>query len=129
MTQKQIGPSFVTELNAAGLSGLPFSYSVDGYFTFGDAMTEQGIAAVNAVYEAHDPEGSSTYWASINTVARDALLSAATLRIAPLQDAVDLEMASQEERAALTAWKQYRVWVIRADLSVREVAWPTAPAT
>lgn len=128
MTQKQIGPSFVTELNAAGLSGLPFSYSVDGYFTFGDAMTERDIAAVNALYEAHDPDGNAAYWAGVNAVARDALLSAAAVRIAPLQDAVDLATATDGEKATLAAWKQYRVSVMRTDLGARVPGWPEVPA-
>ncbi|WP_301542461.1 tail fiber assembly protein [Cupriavidus basilensis] len=128
MTQKQIGPSFVTELNAAGLAGLPFSYSVDGYFTFGDAMTEQEISAVNALYEAHDPDGNIAYWAAVNTSARDSLLSSAALRIAPLQDAVDLETATDEEKSTLEAWKQYRVSVMRTDLGVRAPSWPSTPA-
>lgn len=43
----------------------------------------------------------------------DELLSIATLRIAPLQDAVDLDEASSAELASLKAWKQYRVAVNR----------------
>ncbi|MDH1629291.1 tail fiber assembly protein [Pseudomonas mosselii] len=40
---------------------------------------------------------------------RDKGLSIAALRIAPLQDAVDLGNASDDVRAKLTKWKQYRV--------------------
>lgn len=40
---------------------------------------------------------------------RDFLLSVAALRIAPLQDAADLGLATPEEEASLLAWRQYRV--------------------
>ncbi|EFU5240013.1 tail fiber assembly protein, partial [Salmonella enterica] len=43
----------------------------------------------------------------------------------PLQDAVDLEEATDEEKARLNAWKKYRVLVNRVDTSKPE--WPEAP--
>lgn len=63
-----------------------------------------------------------------NTAARDALLATAAARIAPLQDAVDLDEATTEEVAALKLWKQYRVAVNRVDLSVATPSWPAVPA-
>lgn len=56
MAKKKIGPNFHYELGAAGLLGLPFGYSSDGEFTFNEAMTQEQIDAVMAVYEAHDPD-------------------------------------------------------------------------
>lgn len=53
---KRIGPTFVTELQVAGLLGLPFSWGPDGVITYGAAMTPAQIAAVEAVYAAHDPD-------------------------------------------------------------------------
>jgi hypothetical protein len=55
MTSKAIGPTFGAELKTAGLLGLPFSWGADGDIVFNAAMTDAQIAAVNAVYEAHDP--------------------------------------------------------------------------
>jgi hypothetical protein len=52
---KAIGPNFLNELAAAGLTGLPFSWGADGAIEFGAAMTGDQVAAVNAVYAAHDP--------------------------------------------------------------------------
>ncbi|HCD1309421.1 TPA: tail fiber assembly protein, partial [Citrobacter freundii] len=51
------------------------------------------------------------------------LLSAATAAIAPLQDAVDEEMATEEEITMLSEWKKYRVKVRRVDTTKPE--WPT----
>ena len=64
-----------------------------------------------------------------NTATRDALLVQATAAIAPLQDAVDLDMATDSDTAALKAWKTYRVLVNRADLTQTSPVWPTAPAS
>jgi Caudovirales tail fibre assembly protein, lambda gpK len=61
---------------------------------------------------------------------RDNLLAGAALRMAPLQDAVDLGDASAAEEAALKAWKQYRVALSRIEQQSGfpgSVAWPKAP--
>ncbi|KPC53038.1 tail fiber assembly protein [Amantichitinum ursilacus] len=62
-----------------------------------------------------------------NKVIRDGLLAVAALAIAPLQDAVDLEIDTPAEAALLKAWKQYRVALNRVDLTQAVVAWPAAP--
>lgn len=46
------------------------------------------------------------------------LLREAGDKIAILQDAVDLEMATDEDRTQLTAWKKYRVLLSRADTAL-----------
>lgn len=61
---------------------------------------------------------------------RDRLLVGATLAMAPLQDAVELDDATPAEIALLKQWKQYRVAVNRVpdqDGWPREIAWPIAP--
>ena len=48
--------------------------------------------------------------------------------IAPLQDAVDLEIATEEERSLLEAWKKYRVLLNRVDTSVApDIEWLIQP--
>ncbi|WP_448093540.1 tail fiber assembly protein [Pseudomonas lini] len=62
---------------------------------------------------------------------RDLLLATATLRIAPLQDAIDLGEATDEEKSLLSAWKQYRVGLIRIEQQVgfpASIDWPITPA-
>ncbi|EJH8726403.1 tail fiber assembly protein, partial [Cronobacter sakazakii] len=52
----------------------------------------------------------------------------ATQAIAPLQDAVELEMASEGEVAQLAAWKKYRVLLNRVDTTTApDIAWPEMP--
>ncbi|EMV7195741.1 tail fiber assembly protein, partial [Escherichia coli] len=53
----------------------------------------------------------------------------ASEHIAPLQDAVDLEIATEEETSLLAAWKTYRVLLNRVDSSTAlDIEWPVIPA-
>ena len=55
-------------------------------------------------------------------------MNAATDAIAPLQDAVDLDEATEEELLLLKEWKKYRVTLNRLDLSsAPEINWPDMP--
>ncbi|MDU1062619.1 MAG: tail fiber assembly protein [Leclercia adecarboxylata] len=57
-------------------------------------------------------------------------LAQATVQIAPLQDAVDLGIATDVEAAQLSAWKMYRVEVNRIDTSTApEIEWPSSPTS
>lgn len=48
--------------------------------------------------------------------------------IVPLQDAVDLEIATEEENSLLEAWKKYRVLLNRVDTSVApDIEWLIQP--
>jgi hypothetical protein len=61
---------------------------------------------------------------------RDALLAQAALRIAPLEDAIDLDLETPEDIEALTAWKQYRVELNRIEQQAGfpdAIEWPVAP--
>lgn len=56
------------------------------------------------------------------------LIAEATQTISILQDAVDLEMATEGEAAQLTAWKKYRVLLNRIDTSkAPDIKWPDRP--
>lgn len=53
------------------------------------------------------------------------LLSEAAEAIAPLQDAVDLGMATPEEEVLLKEWRTYRVMLSRVDTSLApNITWP-----
>lgn len=67
--------------------------------------------------------------AALETI--DSMLREAALRIAPLQDAFDLDDASDEEIALLKKWKQYRVSVNRVPDQAgfpENIKWPEKPA-
>lgn len=56
---------------------------------------------------------------------RRSLKSVADTEISWRQDAVDADIATEEETAALTEWKKYRVMLMRVDTSKPD--WPTPP--
>ncbi len=61
---------------------------------------------------------------------RHALMNEATLKIAPLQDAVDLNIATDDEKQRLKAWKLYRVTLNRIEQHSSfstEIEWPKPP--
>ncbi|WP_122008333.1 tail fiber assembly protein [Enterobacter roggenkampii] len=58
---------------------------------------------------------------------RAALRSTADTEISWRQDAVDAGIATDEETAALVEWKQYRVLLMRVDIT--KPVWPTPPAS
>ncbi|EFU8301693.1 tail fiber assembly protein [Escherichia coli] len=59
---------------------------------------------------------------------RDALLATATAAIAPLQDAVELDIATETEAALYSDWRKYRVQLMRVDTSAApDIEWPIPP--
>lgn len=64
---------------------------------------------------------------AVNTAKKAELIAVATDRISVLQDAVDLDMATADETAALPLWKKYRVLLSRVDANTSDdVVWPTS---
>lgn len=59
---------------------------------------------------------------------RTALMEEANASITPLQDAADLDIATDEEMESLRTWKRYRVLLNRVDTSkVPDIEWPDKP--
>jgi hypothetical protein len=62
-----------------------------------------------------------------NTATRSYLLAQAANSMGPLQDAVDLDEATDDEVALLKKWKQYRIAVNRVNVEVESPDWPIEP--
>lgn len=59
---------------------------------------------------------------------KDALIAQATKFIAPLQDAKELDIATDAEAAMLKAWMLYRIQLNRIDVSTApDIDWPEVP--
>ncbi|HFD7740976.1 TPA: tail fiber assembly protein [Serratia marcescens] len=59
---------------------------------------------------------------------KNELMTLASFYIAPLQDAVDLDIANDNEIEQLTAWKMFRVSVSRVDTTKPlDIEWPLPP--
>lgn len=62
---------------------------------------------------------------------RDALLRSAGMRMAPLQDAMDLGEATADEQEQLRVWKSYRVQLNRIEQQPgfpNSIEWPESPS-
>ncbi|WGL97342.1 tail fiber assembly protein [Arsenophonus sp. aPb] len=56
------------------------------------------------------------------------LMQNASEVIAPLQDAIDLKIATEDEEQRLVAWKTYRILLNRVDISAApDIEWPEVP--
>jgi len=76
------------------------------------------------------PEKTEEELAESALVQISKLLSLASVKIAPLQDAVDLGIATTDETTALAAWKNYRVLVNRVITQSgypTDIDWPSMP--
>lgn len=63
-----------------------------------------------------------------NIAMKNALMDSATQELGVLQDAVDLDIATDEEAAALPLWKKYRVLLSRVNANTDgDVTWPEIP--
>lgn len=73
----------------------------------------------------HDTDAEKTAQITQSTQQKESLLALAASKISPLQDAVDLDIATDDEVALLLEWKKYRVQVNRVDITKPE--WPVSP--
>ena len=77
---------------------------------------------------ADPPEPTHDELIAIAEAKRSELMFEATQIIATLQDAVDLEMATDDEKSQLVEWKKYRVLVSRIDTTdAPGISWPEYP--
>lgn len=93
--------------NVHEVDSLPEDFDIDARWRFEDGQ----IVAPVVDYAARKQKAK--------------LMSAANAAITPLQDAADLGVATDEETARLTTWKQYRVALNRVDLNAPD--WPEQP--
>lgn len=78
---------------------------------------------------ADRPGPSAADFVAAAVAQKTALRLQADTVIAPLQDAVDVEMATEAEQLRLTEWKKYRVLLNRIDTATApDITWPDVPA-
>lgn len=77
----------------------------------------------------HDAEAEKLALVAQATQQKESLLALASSKIAPLQDAVDLGIATEEESALLIEWKKYRVLINRITPDdAPDIKWHEQPA-
>ncbi|MEG2398537.1 MAG: tail fiber assembly protein [Citrobacter sp.] len=76
----------------------------------------------------HDADAEKNAQITQAAQQKESLLVLATSKIGPLQDAVDLGIATEAEASLLLAWKKYRVLINRVVTSqALEIIWPDCP--
>lgn len=106
---------FITELGS--LPSGTTSIAPDGDYQIWDG--NQWVNDENAEHEALINEANSR---------KSFLMTEATNQILPLQDAVDVDIATDEEKEKLLEWKKYRVLLNRVDVALAPaIEWPVKP--
>ena len=99
-----------------------------------DAQVEAGYSYANGFFTAPPLTDDQIAEQNVQKLAdnlsqKTALMDVASEQISVLQDAVDLDMATADETAALPQWKTYRVLLSRIDANTSDdVMWPTVKA-
>ncbi|AMO81149.1 tail fiber assembly protein [Obesumbacterium proteus] len=116
----------MVSLGRADAELVPFTACMDDIEDYGRIFYQDLIAGKYGEIQSYiEPTLTSGEAESI----KSNKLSEATIIISTLQDAIDLEMATDEEPAQLKAWKTYRVLLSRADTShAPNIDWPPIPA-
>lgn len=104
--------------------------------TYSELMDGQSDGKIIAADENGNPvlvdpsPPTSDVLNNISKAKKAELMAVASKEIAPLQDAVDLGIASEVESATLNEWKKYRVNLNRVDTSTApEIEWPDVPVS
>lgn len=96
-----------------------------------DGQTKGRIIVINSYGQpvlADQPAPSQETLIAVAENLKAKLLKRAGEAIAPLQDAVDLGVATDAEAALLLGWKKYRVLLNRIDTRIApDIEWPVAP--
>ncbi|HFZ1320505.1 TPA: tail fiber assembly protein [Klebsiella aerogenes] len=93
----------------------------DKYHQWDSASLSWVITEESRAKMEHDLIGS-------NINKKQSLMSEASSAMAPLQDAVDIGIATEEEKITLEKWKKYRVVLNRLSVnSSDDIEWPTTP--
>ncbi|MEQ5563809.1 tail fiber assembly protein [Providencia rettgeri] len=112
---EDISAIYPLNLSIVDISFLPTGFNIDGRWIYKNgAIMQYELSLEERVFLANQQ--------------KQLLLEEATAAIAPLQDAVDLGIATDEEREQLRAWKEYRVQVNRVDVGLGlDVNWLIKP--
>ncbi|KER01192.1 tail fiber assembly protein [Photorhabdus temperata] len=86
--------------------------------SMGFSVQEAQVLYQQAIVEQKNKESHSQ---------RYYLLEQAAIKMAPLQDAIDLDIATDNEITTLKEWKKYRVALNRIDIIPPNIEWPEQP--
>lgn len=100
----------------------------DSGAALGYYVSEDGYQKWNGTAWVKDTEAEKLFRIREAEETKNSLMQVASEHIAPLQDAADLEIATEEETSLLEAWKKYRVLLNRVNTTTApDIEWPTVP--
>jgi hypothetical protein len=103
-------------------------YLENGEFTLSDRKPSQWHTWDAVAHEWYlSPEDAARIQTEDAERQKSVLRVKADTEIGWRQDAVDADIATDEEKVALAAWKKYRVLVMRVNTSAAEIQWPDLP--
>jgi len=110
-----------------------YAEAVNGMCAGLEVTIDNGFKVAPPLVPEPEPEPEPTLGelTAIANDRRDYLLTLAAFRIAPLQDAIDLDSATDVDKANLKLWKQYRVDVNRVPDQAgfpTTIDWPVQPS-
>lgn len=111
-------------------TGESLQITAPGYYPANTTLYEPATAydKWNGERWVTDEAAQKTAEVAEANVTKAALINSASEQIAPLQDAVDLDMATEDEKARFDAWRKYRVLLTRVDTSTAPaIVWPDMP--
>ena len=108
-----------------------YAEAVNGMCAGLEVTIDNGFKVAPPLVPEPEPEPTLGELTAIANGRRDYLLKLAAFRIAPLQDAIDLDSATDADKANLKLWKQYRVDVNRVPDQAgfpTTIDWPAQPS-
>ncbi|WP_336844184.1 tail fiber assembly protein [Serratia nevei] len=109
---------------------LPVSYDVYQHLFEGQAQGKVIVADdTGRPILSEPPEPTHAELVAMIEAMRSRLMTEATEIITPLQDAVDINIATKQEQSRLVEWKKYRVLLNRVDVGLApDIIWPEKPS-
>jgi hypothetical protein len=101
----------------------------------GDIPNDYTLLKPNSGFDGWDGEKwvldenkQHQHYVAVATAQKKQLLNEATAQIDYLQDAIETEIATDEEKALYAAWKKYRALLNRIDVDAApDIKWPAKP--
>ncbi|POA21519.1 hypothetical protein C1886_04395 [Pseudomonas sp. FW300-N1A1] len=116
-------------LVAVGLGAMPFTATPDDSTDYGPEIFQRAVAGDFGEIAAYEPPSDAALLPAARSQQKR-LMQDAGLAVAPLQDAVDLGVATDEQVEQLSTWKYYRIELSEVPQQVgwpRTIEWPVKP--
>ena len=116
-------------LGTETLAAMPFTATPDDSTDYGPEIYQRAVAGDFGEIAAYEPPTEAALLPAARSQLKR-LMQDAGLVVAPLQDAVDLDLATEQQVEQLSAWKYYRIELSEVPHQAgwpRTIDWPVKP--